>query len=736
MRCTGRAHAAWRCSARRSPPGFPAGSRPGGGPTPRSGRPFRRWSRRPPRSAPNPGKSAAARSRSRPRSSPFGYRSGRLRRRGSSWELLSCSLPAKHDPVLGLESHFADGGAVVGRGILLAGEPEQTGLELDSLRRARGIDQHHAVLKSPAPDVLTPGPDRRPRERIAELVVVFVEPGNAAVSPGFVGEREIAVVEQARRIRVTEETIVRGAAVNVEADDLGRPGVLQYGPVSIHHPAPSGPRLQRPGQTHQRFQETSIELSLPFGVGEVVVGVADQEPPGSELAQTAPLGQVAGVVGGENAGVVAVIVLPVEIPVRPNARCPDAVEEDDVEFRDVAEKHSVLALRQPLRPAPAVGVRSRPSREVDVPRAVLRSPLDLSPLGVQQPPLARIQLAAQIRARDILRVVVDLAEHRVLTDEKDVASSDLRGKLNASKWWLLNAEGRKVQWTPQYRAWDVNLTTWPRADADGRRWPQWLAEGGDGGVFRDIPGFDIVFLDGVGAPPVRAVWSLDGKDDDSNGPGVLAARYAGHLAEWRRLRELAPGRLLIGNTDNDLANAEWEGQLDGGFLEALMGLTWSLETRAGWSRMMDRYRAVLQNTRPPKIVGFNVHGNPTDYRFFRYAYASCLLDDGYFSFTDKARGYGSVPWFDEYDHKLGNALSRPPVGAWSQDVWRRAFQNGVVLVNPTSSAETVKLEPGLLRLAGKQDPATNNSAAVGEVTLQPKDRIVLRRQVATQQFPR
>jgi hypothetical protein len=50
-----------------------------------------------------------------------------------------------------------------------------------------------------------------------------------------------------------------------------------------------------------------------------------------------------------------------------------------------------------------------------------------------------------------------------------------------------------------------------------------------------------------------------------------------------------------------------------------------------------------------------------------------------------------------------------------------------VLVNPTSSARTVKLEPGLRRIAGKQDPATNDGAAVSRVTLAPKDGIVLRR---------
>jgi len=350
-------------------------------------------------------------------------------------------------------------------------------------------------------------------------------------------------------------------------------------------------------------------------------------------------------------------------------------------------------------------------------------------------PTATLAMRKVVKAIKSLNPKILVGQYTMLGEAYDdpgnLANRDIRDKLYTNNWWLLNAAGRKVQWTSQYRAWDVNLTTWPRADADGRRWPQWLAERDYAVFFRDIPELDIVFLDGVGAPRVTADWNLDGKNESGNDPAVLAAHYAGHRAEWRRLREIAPGRLLIGNTDGDLANAEWQGQLDGGFLEALMGLNWSLETRGGWSRVMDRYRAVLQNTKPPKIVGFNVHGNPADYRFFRYAYTSCLLDDGYFSFTDSSRGYSSVPWFDEYDHKLGNALAPPPAKAWSHEVWRRDFQNGVVLVNPTSAAKTVKLERGLARLAGEQDPATNTGASATEVTLAPKDGIVLRRSVAT-----
>jgi len=310
----------------------------------------------------------------------------------------------------------------------------------------------------------------------------------------------------------------------------------------------------------------------------------------------------------------------------------------------------------------------------------------------------------------------------------DPATLDLRDKLHANQWWLLNAAGRKVQWTSEYSAWETNFTNWTRPDADGRRWPEWLAERNHTVYFRDIPEFDIVYLDGVITPlRVTADWDLDKVDDNRTSPIILAAHYAGHLAHWNRLRELAPNALLIGNTDNDLANAQWRNQLNGGFLEGMMGEDWSIETWAGWDAMMQRYRAVLQNTRQPKIVGFNVSGAVDDYRFFRYAYTSCLLDEGYFSFTDKSRGYSSVAWFDEYEYKLGNALSAPPTASWSQSVWRRDFQNGVVLVNPTTRSRTVNVEPGLRRIAGKQDPGVNNGSAVSQLTLQPKDGVVLRR---------
>jgi hypothetical protein len=63
-------------------------------------------------------------------------------------------------------------------------------------------------------------------------------------------------------------------------------------------------------------------------------------------------------------------------------------------------------------------------------------------------------------------------------------------------------------------------------------------------------------------------------------------------------------------------------------------------------------------------------------------------------------------------------------------VWRRDFEHGVVLVNPGNAARTVEVEPGLRRLAGNQDRAVNDGAAVSRLRLPPKDGIVLRRAAA------
>lgn len=310
----------------------------------------------------------------------------------------------------------------------------------------------------------------------------------------------------------------------------------------------------------------------------------------------------------------------------------------------------------------------------------------------------------------------------------DVALDDSRAKVNEANWWLRNAAGERVQWTTRYNAWEVNFTRLAKPDSEGRRYPQWLAARDHAVYFGTVPGLDFWYTDNVmRRPRLRADWDGDGVNDAPHSPRILAAWRQGYVDWWDSIRSLAPGLAIMGNSDGDLSEPEFRGQLEAAFLEGLMGRNWSIGTRQGWAAVMQRYRTVKSNLREPRVVGFNVAGRPDDYRFFRFAFTTCLMDDGHFSFTDEAVGYSSVPWFDEYDQPLGRAASPPPAGPWQRGVWRRDFERGVVLVNPSPIPVELLLEDGLTRFAGRQDPATNNGEPVRLLQLPPRDGIVLLR---------
>ena len=164
-------------------------------------------------------------------------------------------------------------------------------------------------------------------------------------------------------------------------------------------------------------------------------------------------------------------------------------------------------------------------------------------------------------------------------------------------------------------------------------------------------------------------------------------------------------------------------------LEKMIGVPHvSVEDWGGWTKMMTQYRATMAALNPPKLLIFNQHGDPADYQSFRYGFGSCLMDDGYYSFTANAQGYYGVVEFDEYNANLGVPVWMPPTRPWSNGVWRRDFEHGIALVNPKGNGvQTVALEGPFVKLNGTQAPAVNNGQTVTSVTLQDRDGIVLRR---------
>src|SRR5206468_8634965 len=120
---------------------------------------------------------------------------------------------------------------------------------------------------------------------------------------------------------------------------------------------------------------------------------------------------------------------------------------------------------------------------------------------------------------------------------------------------------------------------------------------------------------------------------------------------------------------------QYENVCDGGFIEHAMGKDWSVEEWGGWDMLMGWYRALKTNLAGSRTILFDVYlPSTTDYKNLRYAFATCLMDDGYFcASTD----YNQIPWFDEYDlagtgstHWLGTAIDGPQTVACQLGVYR------------------------------------------------------------------
>lgn len=300
-------------------------------------------------------------------------------------------------------------------------------------------------------------------------------------------------------------------------------------------------------------------------------------------------------------------------------------------------------------------------------------------------------------------------------------------KLEKQNWWLQKANGERVRWTDRFNAWDINITEWSQPDLYGMRYPQWAADYYFRSYFGNIPEIDIWFFDNVTDMPFvkEADWKNIGSDQSNKDIDIQKAYRNGHASEWASARSYAPDVLLMGNTTSDLASNEYAAKLEAGMIECAMGASWSLEKQLGWKKTMERYQALTRNLIEPKTVVFGVCGQDiSDYQFFRYAFTSSLMGDGYFAFN-KNMTYSSWPWFDEYNVQLGKALESPQFKSRQDGTYRRLFERGLVIVNPTTKPISISIPQGFRRFYGTQDPIVNNGNSVVWLTVQAKDGIVL-----------
>jgi hypothetical protein len=334
---------------------------------------------------------------------------------------------------------------------------------------------------------------------------------------------------------------------------------------------------------------------------------------------------------------------------------------------------------------------------------------------------------------------VFLYENSMEVAEGNESSAPVFDKVEQMKWWafprgtsgeaMLSPYGLRAS-KPNYQ---VNTTLFTPRDSAGYQQWEWHARWVVQQFYKPNPSIDGFFEDNVfWKPRVDADWNRDGVTDSQDSPQAGKWLREGYRKRFDLLHNLMPGKLMIGNiADWGRSNAvltEYDQMLNGGVIEGMLGPSYSPETWASWAEMMRWYRKTMAVIAEPKLVAFHQSGSPTDYKALRYGLASCLLDNGYFAFTDSSKGYAGVVWFDEYDSKLGQAVMPPVTTAWQKGVYRRDFENGIALVNPKGNGPVeVILEGDFRRLTGNQAPGVNNGQITRKVLLQDRDGIILKR---------
>ncbi len=262
------------------------------------------------------------------------------------------------------------------------------------------------------------------------------------------------------------------------------------------------------------------------------------------------------------------------------------------------------------------------------------------------------------------------------------------------------------------------------------------------GVFSDESCMTIVWTQGYGdLIDYRRAGFLTLADWD-------AAYRTGMARYFDRLRVLLPGKLMVGNCGGCGPDTVSWMRENFPFQNAGPGAT----PEQGWQRNMFGWPGTCDHgymgsggTGPNWLTAWARNGDPRDpynQQRARFTIASASLGDGIgtltWSPTDAARGYSPQFWWDEYSVDANGVsdttgahkgwLGQPLAAAHQQGhSWRRDFERGVVLVNPTLRPDTLDAGPGMYRIRGRLATIVNNGQIGGILVLPAQDALFLQR---------
>lgn len=279
------------------------------------------------------------------------------------------------------------------------------------------------------------------------------------------------------------------------------------------------------------------------------------------------------------------------------------------------------------------------------------------------------------------------------------------------EWILKKADGQPAEWWPGNYIMDVS----------DREYRRWMADFVEENIAAD-PVWDGVFYDNL--------W--DGID-------WLGQDVGYHDKKWKKSM-----KKLLKRTRNESkkkrkkfivsgnSGVSYYKQLNGSALENFPHTSYGK-----WTYSMDKYLFVISNAEySPKYGLINSNADNTgkrkSWRKMRYGLASALMGDGFYSFDDGDRSHTETWWYDEYNVALGeplgpayNTLNVKHPKKVQKGVWRRDFENGVVLLNSTKKKRRVNLETGYEKITGAQASHINDGSLVNQVKLKKHDGLIL-----------
>ncbi len=290
-------------------------------------------------------------------------------------------------------------------------------------------------------------------------------------------------------------------------------------------------------------------------------------------------------------------------------------------------------------------------------------------------------------------------------------------------WWLTNSAKEQVSVWPGTRALNLNsgwiefLPSFVKNEV--------LSSGLWDGVFYDEVQDSISWLGDVDV-------NDDGKRE--------SAREADELWEARYVDLFSRTRDIIGSDyimiTNGSSNSRFAASVNGRMFESFPS---SDNTLAQWEGAVNDYLQVEEDVAFDSVQVINVNtnntGEKTDYQSVRFGMTTTLLGGGFFSFDFGTENHAQLWTYDEYDAYLGapkstlqSATTLQETSVF-QDILFKEFENGQVIVNATSQAQTIQLEGEFEKLHGSQDPDVNNGRIIYEVTVAAQDGVILLRPI-------